>query len=64
MATAWARLVAEVSDAERYPAVRELIDSDAFVEDHDPTDQFEFGLGRMLDGLASLVGARAGSAAK
>ncbi len=45
-----------------FPAVRELVADGEFAEDDDPVEQFEFGLQRMLDGVALLVEARAGSA--
>ncbi|MFF4320880.1 TetR/AcrR family transcriptional regulator [Streptomyces sp. NPDC001568] len=41
-----------------HPAVTRLLDSDAFSGSDEPDFQFAFGLGRVLDGLAALIGER------
>ncbi|MGH3332426.1 MAG: TetR/AcrR family transcriptional regulator [Nocardioidaceae bacterium] len=61
MSATWAGLVTELADEATFPALRELVADDEFAEDDDPVEQFEFGLQRMLDGVALLVDARTGS---
>jgi AcrR family transcriptional regulator len=58
----WGRQLAALADAERFPALRAAIASDAFAQDDDPDDEFVFGLERVLDGVAVLVASRAGRA--
>ncbi|MFF3020828.1 TetR/AcrR family transcriptional regulator [Streptomyces sp. NPDC057939] len=41
-----------------HPAVTRLLESDAFTGSDEPDFQFAFGLGRILDGLAALIGER------
>ncbi|MCX5377728.1 TetR/AcrR family transcriptional regulator [Streptomyces sp. NBC_00091] len=43
-----------------HPAVTRLLESDAFTGSGEPDFQFSFGLGRILDGLASLIAERSG----
>ena len=51
----WARLVTQLAPQERYPAIHRIIGTGEFDDDDDPTEQFEFGLERMLDGIERLV---------
>jgi AcrR family transcriptional regulator len=51
----WARLVTQLAPEERYPAIYRIISTGEFDEDDDPTEQFEFGLERILDGIERLV---------
>ncbi|MFB7172508.1 TetR/AcrR family transcriptional regulator [Streptomyces sp. NPDC056254] len=44
-----------------HPAVTRLLESDAFTGSDEPDFQFGFGLGRILDGLESLVAGREGA---
>ncbi len=55
----WARQVLELTEAADFPAVHRLLATGEFDEDDDPLEQFEFGLQRMLDGIALLVDRRA-----
>jgi AcrR family transcriptional regulator len=56
----WAMRVRALTDQARFPTVHAMLASGEFDEDDDPAEQFEFGLQRMLDGVALLVDARAG----
>ena len=56
---AYARTLLRLTDAERFPALHEAIASGAFDDDDDLDAEFDFGLERLLDGIAALVGARA-----
>jgi AcrR family transcriptional regulator len=51
----WARLLRELTDQERFPALRQALASGAFDQDDDPDDEFVWGLERILDGIAALV---------
>jgi AcrR family transcriptional regulator len=55
----WARQVLALTDPADFPAVHRLLAAGEFDEDDDPVEQFEFGLQRMLDGIAVLVDQRA-----
>jgi hypothetical protein len=62
---AYGRLLDRVVDAERFPAVRAVIDAGFFEEPEtpgDPDEEFVFGLTRILDGIAVLVDRRAEAA--
>jgi AcrR family transcriptional regulator len=56
---AYARTPLRLTDAERFPALHEAIASGAFDDDDDLDAEFDFGLERLLDGIAALVSARA-----
>jgi AcrR family transcriptional regulator len=61
-ASNYGRLLAKLTDAERFPALHTLIASGIFEEPEepeDPDDQFAFGLERVLDGIDALVRGRA-----
>jgi AcrR family transcriptional regulator len=51
----WGRLLAELTDDGRFPALRAALASTAFAQDDDPDDEFAFGLERILDGVGVLV---------
>lgn len=54
----WARMVGELASGDRYPELLKALGTDEFEKDDDPLDQFEFGLQRMLDGIAQLDAGR------
>jgi AcrR family transcriptional regulator len=53
---AWGALLRQVTTPEDFPALHAALDSEAFAHDDDPDDEFVFGLERVLDGVAALVG--------
>jgi AcrR family transcriptional regulator len=55
----WAAALARITDAERFPALRAVLDAGVFDRADDPDDEFVFGLDRILDGVAALVQTRA-----
>lgn len=55
----FARVLQRVSADTRYPTLAQLVATGAFM---DKTDKFEFGLQRVLDGIATLIEARAAGA--
>jgi AcrR family transcriptional regulator len=60
----YGRLLARLTDAERFPALHAVIAAGVFDEgpdDPDEPDEFVFGLERVLDGIGALVRARAGT---
>jgi AcrR family transcriptional regulator len=57
----YGRTLARLVDAKRFPAVAELISAGVFDsggKDVQGSDDFDFGLARILDGIETLVGAR------
>jgi AcrR family transcriptional regulator len=60
-ASNYGRLLAKLTDAERFPALHTLIASGLFEQEgpEDPNAEFAFGLERVLDGIDALVRARA-----
>jgi AcrR family transcriptional regulator len=56
---AWGAVLERVTDAQRFPALRAALASEAFLQDDDPDDEFVFGLARILDGVEALIRARA-----
>jgi AcrR family transcriptional regulator len=60
-ASNYGRLLAKLTDAERFPALHTLVASGIFEgaeEPEDPDAEFAFGLERVLDGVDALVRAR------
>jgi AcrR family transcriptional regulator len=55
---AYARLLLQLTDAERFPALHAAIASGAFDDEDDIGAEFDFGLERVLDGVEVLVKAR------
>jgi hypothetical protein len=55
---AYGRLLARLTNAATFPAITEVIASGVFNEPDPPDSEFDFGLERILDGLALLIGRR------
>jgi AcrR family transcriptional regulator len=47
-----------LTDAERFPALRAVLDAGVFDRADPPDDEFAFGLQRILDGIAALIASR------
>jgi AcrR family transcriptional regulator len=56
----WGSVLAQLTDAESFPALHAALASDAFEKDDDPDDEFVFGLEMILEGVAALVARRSG----
>jgi AcrR family transcriptional regulator len=56
---AWSRLIRNVTDAERFPALHRALASGVLDEDDDPDEDFGWRLERVLDGVDVLVRERA-----
>jgi AcrR family transcriptional regulator len=54
MAT-YARRLAKLTDRERFPALRAVLDAGVLERADDPDEEFVFGLERVLDGVETLV---------
>jgi AcrR family transcriptional regulator len=54
----YGRLITTLTDPARYPAITKLLASGAFDRADDPSDEFVFGLTRILDGIAVLANDR------
>jgi AcrR family transcriptional regulator len=52
----YGKMLGAVTDAQRFPALTRLLAAGVFDHDDDPDDEFIFGLTRILDGVAALVG--------
>jgi hypothetical protein len=52
----WAAVVRRMADPDRFPAVAKVVEAGVFEDDPDgyPDDEFDFGLQRILDGIAVL----------
>ena len=57
--SAYARLLATVTDSGRFPALRSLLAAGVFDSADHPDKEFEFGLERILDGIEALIRRRA-----
>ena len=55
----YARLLARLTDADRFPALHRAIAGGGFDDDDDIDAEFVFGLERVLDGIGTLVASRA-----
>lgn len=55
---AYGRTLSRLADANRFPAVRALLDARVFEGEGTVIDDFRFGLDRILDGIEVLVRAR------
>ena len=55
---AYPRMLAELADPARFPALARFIAAGVFVAEDGPDDEFIFGLDRILDGVAVLIEAR------
>jgi hypothetical protein len=47
-----------LTDAERFPALHAILDAGVFDRADPPDDEFQFGLQRILDGVAALIASR------
>jgi AcrR family transcriptional regulator len=56
----YGRVLAHLTDAERFPAIHAALAGGGFDEEDDPEQEFEFGLVRLLDGIEALVAQRGG----
>lgn len=59
--TSYGQLLMKLTDAERFPALHEIIAAgvlDNEAQEQDEDEQFDFGLQRVLDGIEALVRAR------
>jgi AcrR family transcriptional regulator len=54
----YGRLLASLTDPQRYPAISRLLAAGVFDRADGPADEFVFGLTRILDGIGVLVSAR------
>jgi AcrR family transcriptional regulator len=57
--TGYGRLIARLTDAQRYPALHAVIEAGVVDQADHPDAEFVFGLERLLDGIDVLVRARA-----
>jgi AcrR family transcriptional regulator len=58
MMASYGRLLARLTDPERFPALRAVLASGAFDEPDEPDYDFAFGLERVLDGIETLIDRR------
>ncbi len=56
----YGRLLAKLTDPERFPAITRFIAAGVFEKFDPPDREFTFGLDRILDGIGALVTARSG----
>jgi AcrR family transcriptional regulator len=54
---AYSRMLTQLADPRRYPSLARFIEAGVFEIDDGPDDEFVFGLGRILDGIAALISA-------
>ena len=52
----WGARLRQVTTPEAFPALHAALASEAFAHDDEPDEEFVFGLERVLDGVAALVG--------
>ena len=55
------RMLGKLTDPQRFPALTAFIAAGVFEADDGPDDEFIFGLGRILDGIETLIQARTGA---
>jgi AcrR family transcriptional regulator len=58
MMASYGRLLARLTDPERFPALHAVLASGAFDEPDEADDDFSFGLERVLDGIETLIDRR------
>ncbi len=56
--SAYPRMLKDLTDPGRFPALTEFLASGAFDVADDPDDEFTFGLDRILEGVGALIGGR------
>ena len=54
----YANVLRQLADPQRFPAIREVVDSGVFDKADDPDEEFVFGLERVLDGVQALIASR------
>jgi len=59
--SSYPRMLAQLTDPQRFPALTAFIAAGVFELDDGPDDEFIFGLGRILDGVEHLIGTRTGT---
>ncbi|MEU7751797.1 TetR/AcrR family transcriptional regulator [Micromonospora sp. NPDC049101] len=59
MMPAYGRLLAQLIDPARFPALQRVLAAGVLNQDDDPDDEFTFGLDRILDGVDALIQRRA-----
>jgi AcrR family transcriptional regulator len=59
--SSYPRMLAQLTDPQRFPALAAFIAAGVFDIEDGPDDEFIFGLGRILDGIEHLIGARTGT---
>lgn len=59
----YARTLARLADPDRFPALAAFVAAGVFEREDPPDAEFGFGLGRLLDGIAGLIGDRSATAA-
>ncbi|MFC4017816.1 TetR/AcrR family transcriptional regulator [Micromonospora sp. GCM10011542] len=60
---AYRRTLSRLADPARFPALHRVLAAGVLDQDDDPDDEFTFGLDRILDGVETLVRARASAGA-
>ncbi|MEH1166097.1 TetR/AcrR family transcriptional regulator [Micromonospora sp. CPCC 205539] len=55
MMPAYGRMVAQLIDPARFPALHRVLAAGIMNQDDDPDDEFTFGLDRILDGIETLI---------
>ncbi|MDG4858896.1 TetR/AcrR family transcriptional regulator [Streptomyces sp. T-3] len=58
MMRAYVRTLTALTDPEGFPAITRLVESGVLAYADEPDAEFEFGLGRLLDGIEQLVDSR------
>jgi AcrR family transcriptional regulator len=53
--SSYARMLAKLTDPQRFPAISQFIAAGVFEVADDPDDEFVFGLERVLDGIDAIV---------
>jgi AcrR family transcriptional regulator len=54
--SAYARMLRELAEPAKFPALAAFIEAGVFETADDPDDEFVFGLDRILDGIEALIG--------
>jgi hypothetical protein len=58
--SSYPRMLAKLTDPQRFPALSDFIAAGVFEIADDPDDEFIFGLDRILDGVEHLIDAKPG----
>lgn len=54
----YSQLLRQVTDPERFPGITRVLEAGVFDSEEGPDEDFRFGLGRILDGVAALIDSR------